>query len=80
MVPSVPKRVFETKRIKQLEAAEYCTQRGVLLHNEEFYILYSSTNVGGVFKLRRIRWVGHIIRIGDEKLNLIDCILVCILQ
>jgi hypothetical protein len=37
------------------------------LHNEELYDLYSSPNIIQVIKSRRMRWVGHLARIGERK-------------
>jgi hypothetical protein len=39
------------------------------LHNEEFHGMYSSPNIIGVIKSRRMRWVGHVVRMGDRKVN-----------
>ena len=36
-------------------------------HNEELNDLYSSPNIVRVIKLRRMRWVGHIARMGEER-------------
>jgi len=37
-----------------------------ILHNEELNDLYSSPNIVRVIKSRRIRWAGHVARIGEE--------------
>jgi len=37
------------------------------LHNEELNDLYCSPNLLRVIKLRRMRWVGHVARIGEER-------------
>ena len=37
------------------------------LHNEELNDLYSSLNIVLVIKSRRIRWAGHVARIGEER-------------
>ena len=34
------------------------------LHNEELHDLYSSPNIVRVIKSRRMRWAGHVARIG----------------
>jgi len=34
------------------------------LHNEELNDLYSSPNIVRVIKLRRMRWAGHVARMG----------------
>jgi len=36
------------------------------LHNEEPNDLYSSPNIVRVIKSRKMRWVGHVARIGEE--------------
>jgi hypothetical protein len=36
------------------------------LRNEELHDLYSSPNIVPVMKSRRIRWTGHVARIGEE--------------
>jgi len=36
------------------------------LHNEELNDLYSSPNIVRVIKLRRMRWVGYVARMGEE--------------
>ena len=36
------------------------------LHNEELNDLYSSPNIVRVIKSRRMRWVGHVGRMGEE--------------
>ena len=37
------------------------------LHNEELNDLYSSLNIVRVIKSRRMRWAGHVARMGEEK-------------
>ena len=36
------------------------------LHNEELNDLYSSHNIVWVIKSRRMRWAGHVARMGEE--------------
>jgi hypothetical protein len=36
------------------------------LHNEELHILYSSPNIIMETKSRRMRWAGHVARMGEE--------------
>ena len=38
------------------------------LHNEELNDFYSSPNIVRVIKSRRIRWAGHVARMGEERL------------
>jgi len=37
------------------------------LHNEELNDLYCSPNIVGVIKWRRMRWAGHVARMGEER-------------
>ena len=37
------------------------------LHNEELNDLYSSPNIVRVIKSRRIRWAGHVTRMGEDR-------------
>jgi hypothetical protein len=36
------------------------------LHSEELHILYSSPNIIRQIKSRRMRWAGHVVRMGEE--------------
>jgi hypothetical protein len=37
------------------------------LHNEELHILYSSSIIIRQIKPRRMRWVGHVARMGEDR-------------
>jgi hypothetical protein len=37
------------------------------LHNEELHNLYSSPNINRTIKSRRIRWAGHVARMGEKR-------------
>jgi len=37
------------------------------LHNEELNDLYTSSNIVRVIKSRRMRWAGHVARMGEER-------------
>jgi hypothetical protein len=37
------------------------------LHNDELHILYSSPNIVRVIKPRRMRWEGHVARMGEGR-------------
>jgi hypothetical protein len=37
------------------------------LHNEELHNLYSSPNIIRIIKSRRMRWAGHVARMGEKK-------------
>jgi len=37
------------------------------MHNKELNDLYSSPNIVRVIKSRRMRWAGHVARMGEER-------------
>jgi hypothetical protein len=37
------------------------------LHNEELHGLYASPSIVRVIKARRIRWAGHVVRMGEMR-------------
>jgi hypothetical protein len=37
------------------------------LHNDKLHNLYFSPNIVRVIKLRRVRWAGHVARMGDGR-------------
>jgi hypothetical protein len=37
------------------------------LHNEEFHNLYSSPSIIRIIKSRRMRWAGHVARMGEKR-------------
>jgi hypothetical protein len=37
------------------------------LHNDEFHSLYSSPNIVRVIKSMRLRWAGHVARMGEGR-------------
>ena len=37
------------------------------MHNEELNDLYSSPNIVRVIKSRRMKWAGHVARMGEER-------------
>ena len=39
----------------------------IFLHNEELSDLYSLPNILRVVKSRRMRWAGHVARMGEER-------------
>jgi hypothetical protein len=37
------------------------------LHNEELRDLYSSPSINRIIKSRRMRWAGHVVRMGEKR-------------
>jgi len=62
-------RVFENRVLRRIFGPRRDEVTGELrrLHNEELYYLYSSPNIARVIKSRRIRWAGHVARMGEER-------------
>jgi len=56
----VLRRIFEPRRAE-------VTGEWRRLHNEEVNDLYASPNIVRVIKSRRMRWAGHVARIGEER-------------
>jgi hypothetical protein len=56
----VLRRIFEPKR-------DEVTGEWRKLHNEELNVLYSSPNIIRIIKARRMRWAGHVARIGERR-------------
>jgi hypothetical protein len=59
----VLRRIFGPKR-------EEMTGDWRQLHNEELCNLYSSPNIIGIIKSRRVRWAGHKARIGRRGMHI----------
>ena len=59
-------RVFEIRVLRGIFGAERDEVTGEWrkLHNEELNDLYCSHNIVRVIKSRRIRWTGHVARMG----------------
>jgi len=62
-------RVFENRVLRRIfgPKREEVTGEWRKLHNEEVNDLYFSPNVVRVIKSRRIRWAGHVARIGEKR-------------
>jgi len=61
-------RVFENMVLRRIFGPRKDEVTGDLrrLHNEELNDLYSSPNIVRVIKSRRMRWAGHVARMGGE--------------
>ena len=62
-------RVFENRVLKRIfgPKRDKVTREWRKLHNEELNDLYSSPNIVRVIKLRRMRWAGHVARMGEKS-------------
>jgi hypothetical protein len=61
-------RVFENRMLRRIfgpKRDEDGSWRK--LHNDELHSLYSSPNVVRVIRLRRMRWAGHVARMGEGR-------------
>jgi hypothetical protein len=56
----VPRRIFGPQR-------DEVTGEWRKLHSEELHNLYSSPNIISQIKSRRMRWAGHVARMGKER-------------
>jgi hypothetical protein len=62
-------RVFENRVLRRIFGLKRDEGTGEWrkLHNEELHNLYSSSDIITQVKSRRMRWVGHVAHIGEEK-------------
>jgi hypothetical protein len=56
----VLRRIFGSKR-------DEVTGKWRKLHNEELRDLYSSPSIITIIKSRRMRWAGHVARMGEKR-------------
>jgi hypothetical protein len=56
----VLRRIFGPKR-------DEVTGEWRRMHNKELYALYSSPSIILVIKSRRLRWAGHVARMGERR-------------
>jgi hypothetical protein len=61
--------VFENRVLRRLYGPkrDEVTGEWRKLHNEELHNLYSSSNIIRQIKSRRMRWAGHVARMGEER-------------
>jgi hypothetical protein len=61
--------VFENWVLRRIFVSKWDEVTGGLrkLHNEELHGLYSSPSIIKVIKARRMRWAGHVARMGEVR-------------
>jgi hypothetical protein len=61
-------RVFENRVLKRIFGPKR-KEDGLWrkLHNDELHSLYSSRDIVRMIKSRRMRWAGHVARMGEER-------------
>jgi hypothetical protein len=64
-------RVFKNRVLRKISKLkrDEITGNGRRLHNEQLYDLYSSPNIIRLIKSRRMRWAGHVARIGRGEVD-----------
>jgi hypothetical protein len=63
------RRVFENRVLKRIfgPKRDKVTGEWRKLHNEQLRDLYSSPSIIRIIKWRRMRWVGHVARMGEKR-------------
>jgi hypothetical protein len=64
-------RVFENRVLKRIfgHKRDEVTGEWRKLHNEELHILYLSPNIIRQIKSSRMRWAGHVARMGEKSVH-----------
>jgi hypothetical protein len=62
-------RVFENRGLRRIFGPKRDEVTGGLrkLHNEELHNLYSSPSIIRMIQSRRMRWAGHVARMGEKR-------------
>jgi hypothetical protein len=62
-------RVFENKELRRIfgPKRDEVTGEWSRVHNKELYAFWSSSNIIRVIKSRRLRWAGHVARMGERR-------------
>ncbi|KAJ4431211.1 hypothetical protein ANN_19808 [Periplaneta americana] len=62
-------KVFENKVLRKIFGAkrDEVTGEWIKLHNAELHALYSSPDIIRNIKSRRLRWAGHVVRMGEYR-------------
>jgi hypothetical protein len=69
MVSEHKLRVFENRVLRRIFGSKRDGVTGGWrkLHNEELHNLYSSSSIIRIIKSRRMRWAGHVARMGEKR-------------
>jgi hypothetical protein len=61
--------VFENRVLRRIFGPKRDEMTGEWrkLHNEDLHDLYSSPNIIRIINSRRMRWAGHVARIGEKR-------------
>jgi len=61
--------VFENRALRRIFGPnrDEVTGKWIKLHNEELNDMYCSPNFVRVIKSRRMRWAGHVARMGEKR-------------
>jgi hypothetical protein len=61
--------VFENRVLRRILGAKRDEVTGGWrkLHNEELHDLYSSSSIIRIIRSRRMRWAGHVARMGENR-------------
>jgi hypothetical protein len=67
-------RVFENRALRKIfwSKRDEVTREWRKLHSEELNDLYSSPIIVRVTKSRRMRWAGHVARMGEGKRRVLE--------
>jgi hypothetical protein len=62
-------RVFENRVLRRIfgPKRDEVTGEWRQLHNEELHDLYSSPSIIRIIKSRKMRWAGHVARMGEKR-------------
>jgi hypothetical protein len=61
--------VFENRVLRRIfgQKRDGVTRGWRQLHNEELHNLYTSSSIIRIIKSRRMRWAGHVARMGEKR-------------